>query len=437
MLRRKAMASLTAWREHKTKQALLVTGARQVGKTFLVRAFGQSAYDGLAEINLVENQQALASFRRATSAEDLALRLSIAAPVPLAPGKTLVFVDEIQEWPEFVTYVKFLVESTGLDFVLSGSLLGVELENITSVPVGYLSQVRMFPLDFEEFCWANGLSGQAVDEARAAVFAQAEVPDYLHDRLLALFHRYLLVGGMPDAVATFAEVGNIDRVRAIQDGIIAFYETDITKYAPKRRRLVIKDIFNLIPSELSAQNKRFNFSSIPKVQRHAQVQEDFLWLTQANVALPAYNVHAPVSPLLLNQDRSRFKLFLNDVGLLTSRYPKSASLGLLDGLPAMNMGGVYENFVAQELTAHGFDLRYHTSRAVGELDFVIEDRAGAVTAIEVKSGRSYRTHAALTHALAVPEYTIDHTYVLAETNVFTDGPVTYLPAYAAAFLENA
>jgi predicted AAA+ superfamily ATPase len=436
MMERKAWGKLAAWKKHKTKQTLLITGARQVGKTFLAQTFAKENYRRVVSFNLVEDQDARASFKNAKNGDDLMLRISVAASAPIIPGKTVVFIDEVQECPEIVTLSKFLVERQDCDFILSGSLLGVELENIRSNPVGYMTEVMMYPLDFEEFCWANGVDEEAFNLLREAVATKSPVPDFLHTRLSDLFHRYLLVGGMPDAIVTLLVSHDIDSVRTTQEDIVRYYGRDISKYAPKDRRLLIKNIYDLIPSELLRQNKRFRLSAVEDVKRYTQVQGELLWLTKANVALPVYNVAAPTAPLLLAEERRLFKLFLSDVGLLTSRYPKQASLGLLDGAPKMNLGGVYENFVAQELAAHGFDLRYYTGKKTGKIDFLIERKDGRILALEVKSGREYKTHTALINAMSVPEFDIAEAYVLAETNAETAGDIRYLPVYAASVFQN-
>ena len=436
MLQRKAMKRFEFWKQSKTKQALLVTGARQVGKTYLIRAFAEAKYEHFVEFNLIENKTAGDSFNESASAEDLMFRITVASPGKLYHGKTLIFIDEIQEFPEIITYIKFLVDKGEYDFVLSGSMLGVELENVRSYPVGYLSEIIMYPMDYEEFCWAGGLTEEAMKVLRECFDSRKPIPDYLYKRLSDLFHRYLLVGGMPDAAVAFFEKNSLDQVRVIQDNIITYYEKDISKYAPKDRRLVIKNIFGLIPSELSSQNKRFKLSSIDNIKRYSQVEDEFLWLTKANVALPAYNTRAPISPLLLSENHKLFKLFLSDVGLLSSRYPKDHSIEVLDGKPRKNMGGIYENFVAQELTTHGFALHYYSSKKIGELDFVIEGRDGTITALEVKSGSEYKTHAALNNALAVKEYDIGEAFVFAETNIEVYEKVTYFPAFLVSLLTN-
>jgi predicted AAA+ superfamily ATPase len=436
VLTRKAWRRFEQWGGSRSGTALLVTGARQVGKTYLVREFARARYPRLVEFNLIDDRAARDSFRQASSAEDLAFRLSVASGTPLVPGETLVFIDEVQECPEIVTWVKFLVDRGDYDYVLSGSLLGIALENVRSLPVGYVTEVQMFPLDFEEFCWANGVPDEAFARLRQHFADTEPVADHLHRRLLELWRRYLLVGGMPDAVAGFARAHSLDPVRTVQEDVRRFYRRDISQYAPRDRRLVIQNIYDLVPSELATQNRRFRLSSIADVRRFAQVEEEFLWLLRAGVALAAYNVREPVSPLLINESRSLFRLFYSDVGLLTGAFPKPVAQAILAGQPGANLGGVYENAVGQELAAHGFDLRYFTNRQVGELDFVLENRAGGVTALEVKSSRNYLSHKALDNALAVKNYDIQHAYVLAETNTERRGAVVYWPIYMVALLAN-
>ena len=437
-MKRKAYDELLAWKSGKTRQALLVTGARQVGKTYLVREFGRAEYSRFIEFNLATDDATRESFAAARDPEDLLLRISVAASEAFVPGETLIFIDEVQQCPNIVTLIKALVDKGEYDYILSGSLLGVELENVRSYPVGYMSELLMFPMDFEEFCWSMGLTEEAFDMVRESLRKEQPVPDYLNERMLGLFHRYLLTGGMPDAVGAFVRDGTIDNVRRIQSDIRRFYNRDITQYAPKSRRLVIQEIYRLIPSELNNSTRRFKVGDISQVKRYSQIEDEFLWLSQANVALPVYNVEEPKSPLLASKERKLLKLFYSDVGLLTSTYDKQATLGILDGLGVegrMNYGGVYENVIAQELTAHGFVPYYFTSKKTGELDFLIEDESGGVLALEIKSGRRFRSHAALNKALDTPGYAIDNAYVLAQTNVERDGKVLYLPVYMASVLQ--
>jgi len=435
MLRRKAWETFEDWLAAPTWKALLVRGTRQVGKSYLAAAFADEHFNHVAKFDLVLDREARASFELASSPDDLLLRISVAADKPLVSGDTAIIIDEVQEAPNIVTLVKGLVQRGDFRYILTGSLLGVKLENIDSLPVGYATQLEMYPLDFEEYCWARGLSPDAFDMARGYAGAEEPLPDFLYERMTRLYHEYLLVGGMPDAVATFTASGSIDDVRDVHAGIHALYRDDITKYAPKGLRLTIREIYDLIPSEIGSKNKRFRLSSITDVKRFSQVTDDFLWLSNAGVALPVHNVNAPVAPLLVAEQRNLFKLFYLDVGMLASCYPKRQTLGLLDGRADMNMGGVYESAVAQQLKAHGFALRYFTSKKVGELDFLAESMDGSVCAIEVKSGSGYLTHAALDNALGTRGYTIDRAIVLAETNVRRCGPILYLPAFCASILE--
>jgi predicted AAA+ superfamily ATPase len=430
MLERKAAKHLVFWREHRTKQGLLLTGARQVGKTFLVREFAKEYYRYFVEINLIDDRTAANVLNAAQNADDLFQRISLLAAEPLVPGETLIFIDEVQIAKEIVTAIKFLVERNDYDFILSGSLLGVALKDIRSVPVGYLDTVEMFPLDFEEFCWARGVGKGHLSLVRSAFDERVPVKDYLHDKLARLYEEYLIVGGMPEAVSAFAQTNNIQHVRAIQQSITYLYKQDISKYnAP--RALTLKEIYDLIPSELSKQNRRFIINSLDKNARFNRYENDFVWLAEAGVALPAFVVHEPTYPLLLSKSTNLFKLFMSDVGLLTSTFIKDVSLAVLERNPAINYGSIFENMVAQELTAHGYALYYYKDNKKGEVDFVVETPTGDVTLVEVKSGHDYKVHRALRNLLEIKNYQIDNAYVLCESNIVIDGRVTYLPNYLA------
>ena len=299
MLRRKAWEAFEDWLAAPTWKALLVKGARQVGKSYLAETFAKERFGHVAKFDLSLDREVRASFAAASSPDDLLLRISVAAEGPLVPGDTAVIVDEVQEAPNIVTMIKGLVQRGDYRYILTGSLLGVKLENVDSLPVGYATQLEMYPLDFEEYCWARGLNPDAFDMTRKCAGAEEPLPDYLYERMARLYHEYLLVGGMPDAVATFAASGSIDDVRDVHAGIHALYRDDITKHAPKELRLTIREIYDLIPSEIGSKNKRFRLSSITDVKRFSQVTDDFLWLSNAGVALPVYNVNAPVAPLLV------------------------------------------------------------------------------------------------------------------------------------------
>lgn len=436
MLARKALKDLRYWKSHKDKQALLIDGARQVGKTYLVRAFARESYENLAELNFIENDTAAAAISSARNAEELFIRLSAFLDGNLVPHKTLIFLDEIQECKNVGTAIKFLVDRyPEYDYILSGSLLGVELKNIRSVPVGYLDSITMYPLDFEEYCWAKGLSTQVIDAARDSFNRREEIDQFVHQKLLGLFHEYLIVGGMPNPVERFISSSNILDARKVQENIIARYREDISKYAEGRER-IIKRIFDLIPAELSAQNKRFTVSDIEGDSHVDRYENDFAWLADAGVALPVYNVDEPRSPLAIAQKRTLFKLFLSDIGLLSCLCGMDVTRDLLAGRSDILYGAIYENAVAQELICQGFPLYYFKNSSIGELDFLIERSSMNVLPIEVKSGKTYKRHSALTKAMKKENYHFEEALVLYEGNVEVgENDIVHAPVYCAAFLS--
>lgn len=437
MLRRKALESMEEWLRLKTaRQALLVTGARQVGKTYLIREFGRAHYDHVAEVNLFENEEARLAIGAATSSRELFMRLSAYVSEPLVPGKTLVFIDEVQECPNVITAIKFLLEREDFDYVLSGSMLGIELKCVRSFPVGYLSTIKMYPLDFEEFCWANRLPEAVVAEARSAYREKRAVDEFVNRRLTRLFHEYLLVGGMPAAVDAFVKSDNLQQVRARQEEIIEWYREDIAKYAGDRA-LIVKRIFDIIPGELNNQNKRFVAKSIEGKASIERYENDFLWLADANVGLPSYNVAEPRAPLAISASVRLFKLFLCDVGLLTCVCGMQTVRDMAAGRTDIMYGALYENAVAQEFAAHKLPLYYFKNESMGEIDFVLPWTGDRVMPIEVKSGKTYKRHSALTKLLKVENYAIDEAVVLREGNVERAGKVLYFPVYFASFIGEA
>ena len=436
-LERRAMKLMESWHNAPNRTALLIDGARQVGKTYLVREFAHTHYQHLVEFNFIEDPDLTRMFGKPRKADDILMRMELASDEPMQPGNTLVFLDEIQQCKEVATAIKFLVDDGRYDFILSGSLLGVELEDIRSVPTGYLTEIRMFPLDFEEFCWSQGVSEDVFTMLRDHFERRIPVDEFVHDRLKRLFSQYLVIGGMPAAVASFTDNKSIGDVRTIQENITHEYRRDISQYARREDRLHIRSIYDLIPGELNNPNKRFTFSKIEKNARFRTTAADFDWLAAANVAIPAYNVDEPKRPSTMSMERNLFKLFYSDVGLLTGSFLKSTSLDILDGVEDVNYGSIYENLVAQELTAHGFDdLYYYNSKKLGELDFLIQDRNDNVIPLEIKSGKGYKRHRALDNVLAADTYHIQQGYVLGPDNVSVSGRVTYLPIYMVGLFTN-
>lgn len=429
---RKIDRELLRFKETEQNKALLVTGARQVGKTFSIRHFGEQ-FESFVEINFLENKQACAAFENATNSDDLLLRISVLTDAPLIPGKTLIFLDEVQECKEMVTAIKFLVEEGSYRYVLSGSLLGVDLKDIRSVPVGYMDILEMYPLDFEEFAYANRVSEKVMESLHHSFIEKKEVDGIIHQKMMELFRLYLIVGGMPAAVNRYLETNNLQEVLRVQQSIINLYKKDISRYDPDEK-LYLEDIFELIPSELNCKNKRFVLKNLNENFKFSRYRNSFLWLVNAGVALPTFCAAEPKVPLRLSKATNLFKLFLSDVGLLAAMYTNGIQLKILNREKDINFGSVYENAAAQELKAHGFDLFYFNNKKQGELDFLVE-RAGQIIPIEIKSGKNYTKHAALSNVLGNAEYDIQEAFVFYGGNVSVTGKINYYPIYMLMFMQ--
>ena len=433
MLRRK----ISTFIEHfykVNKGALLLTGARQIGKTYSVREFATKNFKSFIEINFVESPEAIEIFSNAKNCSDILLRLSAYTNKPLLKDETLIFFDEVQKCPEIVTAIKFLVDDGRYRYILSGSLLGVELNNLRSVPVGYMDIKDMYPLDLEEFMWAVGINQDIISKLKETWEKGDPVDEFVHKKMMEVFRLYLIVGGMPAAVMSYKQNNNLQDVMESQREIIRLYRKDISQY-DQQRQLRIKDAFDLIPSELNSKNKRFFIKNLNEKARAEMYENEFLWLKDAGVAIPVYNIEEPKSPLKLASSRNLFKLFSNDVGLLSCQYPEGIQLKILMGNDSINYGAVYENVVAQELLAHGFEnLFYYNSKKMGEVDFVTELN-GKVFPIEVKSGKDYSRHRALNNILDCKEYDIPAAIVLCNDNTSQKGKVKYLPVYMMMFIH--
>ena len=434
MLERRIKQEIRDFLDSDRKEALMVTGARQVGKTYIIRECAKEIYKNIVEINFVENQQAVKLFENITGSKDILLRLSALTDVPMIPGETLVFFDEVQECPEIVTAIKFLVEDGQYRYILSGSLLGVELKDIRSVPVGYLSILEMYPLDFREFCEANRVSQTVMDKLKECFEKKQPVDELIHEKMMELFRLYLIVGGMPAVVDAYIRTNNLKEVLRIQQGIVQLYYKDIAKY-DKDNKLYLDEIFSLIPSELNNKNKRFIMKDLNENFRFSRYENSFIWLKEAGVALPVYCVQEPEIPLLLSKSTNLFKLFLSDVGLLASMYVDGLQLKILNREKDINFGAIYENAAVQELKAHGFELYYFNSKKQGELDFVIEYQRN-VLPLEIKSGKAYTRHNALDNVLKDERYAVPQALVFCNENISTVDKIVYLPIYMIGFLEN-
>ena len=434
MLKRKISDYLESYFTPNRREALLITGARQVGKSYAIREFGKSHYSSFIEINLLEDSIARTSISKASNSKDLLLRITGIASQPLIKGKTLIFFDEVQVVPEIVTAIKFLVEEGSYQYVLSGSLLGIGLKGISSMPVGYLTVKEMYPLNLEEFYRACGISDNIFSVLEEAFKAEREIDSIIHRKLMELFRLYLIVGGMPAVVQTYLDTNDIKKVVNKQREILSMYVEDISQY-DINNKLYIKDIFNLIPAELNNPNKRFILKNLNENAKFSRLEDSFIWIREAGVAIGVYNIEEPKLPLELAKLRNLFKLFSNDVGLLACQYADGIQLRILNNDIDINYGSIYENAVAEELYSHGLKLYYFNSKKQGELDFVIklDDK---ILPIEVKSGKNYLRHNALKNVIENKDYEIEKAYVLYNENIKRVGNIVYLPIYLMMFIKN-
>lgn len=430
---RKDSVAIKEWIKNSDK-ALLVTGARQTGKTWLIRDEIDKSKLNRFEINFIDQPDMIDYLSAEMRVEDFLVKLKMIIPEEYKPHETVVFFDEIQRCPEILTKIKFLVDDGSFKYVLSGSLLGVELKGITSAPVGYLSIIRMYPMDFEEFMIANGVSKTTLNMLKDKFETCQPVDNVIHKKLLSLFFVYLIVGGMPDAVKKYIETKDIREVNKIQNDIVELYKEDFSQYEHEDRKLKIKSIYETVPAELNKQNKKFVFTILDKELKFNRYENSFLWLKDAGVVIPVYNVDLPSVPLLASKNSNVFKLFSSDIGLLTSEYPAETKIELISQNGEVNNGAHFENAVAQQLSANGFVPYFCKKKNLGEIDFLIEI-GGKVIPVEVKSGKSYKSHKALENYMNVPDYHIEKAYVLSIYNVEKEGKIIYLPIYMSYLLK--
>ena len=433
MIRRDAEKQINDWIDN-DKDALLITGARQIGKTYLIRNCLKEKYIPYIELNFIENPEYIELFSKSFSSKDIIMRLSLIGGEKLIPGKTVIFLDEVQECKELITAIKFLVEDGSFKYILSGSLLGIELNDLKSAPVGYMSIYEMYPLTFKEFIKALGVSNEIIDILKQSYKNRTEVDAFIHNKLIDLFNLYLIVGGMPEAVSTYIETNNLEKVSKVHEKIICLYKQDFSKYEVNNK-LKLKEIYDAMPSQLDQKNKRFRLNVLGDKMNYDRAENSFLWLKDAGVAIPVYNLNEPKLPFILNENRSLFKLFFSDVGLLTSQYSLQTKMAILNKEQSINNGSLFENAVAQELLSKGFKLYYFNSKKQGELDFLIELN-GKVLPIEVKSGKDYKKHSALNNVMNDLNYDIAEAYILNQNNIEIKDKLIYLPIYMLMFIED-
>lgn len=417
MLTRKIETEIIKWLKN-SKTALLIDGARQVGKTTTIEKVLREQGCDFVTFNLLEDK----SFRdmlsniENISKNEFLENLTASTTQNLTKGKTIIFIDEIQICKELLTIVKFLVQEGSYRYIFSGSVLGITLQNLRSAPVGYLSIEKMYPMDFEEFTKALGTKQETIDCAMSSFNSLKPVPEIVHTKLMENFKKYLVIGGMPAAVQSFVENRDYNEVHKIHQNIIEMNKNDFAKYQNNDKKLKLMAAYELIPSELNGQNKRYVFKDLNSSFRFERYESTFEWFSAAEVAIPIYNVASLEMPLIRSRKSTLFKLFLNDVGLLTSMYGIHTIRKIINKESGINFGALYENYVAQELHAHGYEGYYYNSKKFGELDFVIEED-NKVIPIEVKSGKDYLRHCALNNVMSNKSLDIEKAFVFTNDNV--------------------
>ena len=441
MLYRKIEAVIESHLKANSKKILLIDGARQVGKTYIIRHVGQKLFDNFIEINMVEDSLGDRLFANTKTVDDFYLQVSMTAGEKMGKKEdTLIFIDEIQAYPHLLTLLKFLSQDNKFTYIASGSLLGVTLSQTTSIPMGSIRKVRMFPLDFEEFLYANGMNELVISSMRKKFERLEALEEPMHNKMMDLFRKFLLVGGLPDAVNAYISTKNIQAVREVQNEIHDYYAADASKY-DENNKLKIRRIFDLIPSNMENKKKRVVAQSIEnkKGKTFGDYADEFEYLISAGIALNVQAISNPTFPLIESSGKNLLKLYLNDVGILTGILYGYNIRSVLDDEKSINLGSVYETVVASELIAHGHKLFYYDNRTRGEVDYLIDDYDSlSAVPIEVKSGKDYTKHSALNTFVQNDDYGVKKAYVLSnERTVAQNGKVIYLPIYYIMFFQSA
>lgn len=439
MLYRKIAPIIDAYFRSNTDKVLIVTGARQIGKSYIIRECGSRFFKKVIEINLVEDHEGSRVFENVRTTDDFYFAISTYSGSPLGDvSDTLIFLDEIQEYPHLLTMLKFLRQEGRYRYVASGSLLGVTLRKTSSVPLGSIDILKMYPLDFEEFLIANDVGESAIDEIRRHYKNLESLPEGIHNKIMDLYKRYLLVGGLPEAVNVFLDTHDLIAVRDVQRTVMELYKVDASKY-DKGHSLKIARIYNLIPSNMENKKKRVIFKDIEdkRGKRASDYEEEMEYLISSGIALEVKAISNPKFPLIDTEHKNLLKLYLNDPGLLTGVLYRNNPMPVLNTENSINLGSVYECAVACQLAANDNALFYYDNRSHGEVDFLYDDFDNlSVVPLEVKSGKDYKRHVALSRFMSTEDYGIKRGYVLSNNrNVEIAGNIVYLPVYYTMFLK--
>lgn len=438
-LRRYFYDRLVDWKKSKGRECLLVKGARQVGKTYIIRKFGRENYERFIEINFSKEPNLISAFDGNLDAETIFSAISsLRRDFDIVPGKTLLFLDELQDCPNARTAFKFLAEDGRCDVVASGSLLGIKYKyrkrrermEPKSIPVGYERQMTMYSLSFEEFLWANGITEDLIRRMQGYFERREIVPDVFNDRFNRLVREYIVVGGMPEVVSDYVENRHFGRVQTMQEKLLAAYVDDIHKYAEPVDVTKIEGCFRAVPRTLAKENRKFKYGEVEKGGSARKFFNCVEWLKNAWLAAMAECVNEALPGLSAYVREDWFKLYLSDIGLLSSVYGMLVKSEILQGTLAGTVkGGVYENFVATVLQRNGHPLRYYRKEE-SEVEFLVETSAGVIP-VEVKAqtGRTLSLDKLLTRSQ------VPFGYKLTGGNVGVSGKKITLPHYMAMFIR--
>ncbi len=440
MLYRKIESFIRNHLESKDNKILLIEGARQIGKTYIIRKVAKELFKNYIEINFVTDFENAKIFENVHSVEDFYFALSTVAGDKMKDREdTIVFFDEIQAYPQFITLLKFLREDNKFEYIASGSLLGMTLAETTSIPIGSIIHKRMYQLDFEEFLIANGFSQSAIDTLEKKFQSKTTLEPAMHNKMMDLFKKYLIVGGLPDCVNTFINSRNVMNIRQIQSDVTEYYKADAGK-RDEERKLKIRRIYEMLPSVMQSTKKRVVVKDIEgiKGKRYSNYIDEFDYLINSGISNEVKAVSTPVFPLCQSQNKNLLKLYMNDVGLLSNILYRNNTKPIMDNVHSINLGALYETVVASQLKSLGHNLFYYDNRSNGEVDFLVDDYENlGVLPIEVKSGRDYIIHSAINKFLSNADYPVSRGIVLSnEREIKTVDKITYYPIYFVMFIKS-
>jgi predicted AAA+ superfamily ATPase len=432
MLERKIETQFAEWKARPSHRALVVKGARQVGKTFSIERFANANYQSRIFMDFEKQPTLKAIFAEDLDAESIIKQLTLRIPgAKIIPGETVLFLDEIQSCPQARTALKFLSQDERFDVIASGSLLGINYEEVSSFPVGYTDQIEMFSLDFEEFCWASGVSKDALTDVLERLAKRQQIPAATHEYMLKLYREHIVTGGMPAVLTSFMESHDFGEVLRIQKTIVSDYLDDIAKYAKDAEKAKARACFLSVPRQLAKDYKKFQYSVVEKGGSSRKFAGSLMWLYDAGIVNFCYRLKLPELPFEGNVDTAAFKVYMADTGLLVSMLDEGSAVDIIDGNLGIYKGAIYENIVAEALRKAGRKLYYFEYRSQIEMDFFIRYRRKA-TAVEVKSADNKKSKSA---KALLENYRVEQLVKLSARNLGEVGPILTLPLYFAPFID--